>query len=62
MGSGAFKRNLFTYRNGLTTASKIVENVSKNNTEAGEKILEDDLAINVSLSLRTVFAENRNLE
>ena len=62
MKSGAFKRNQFTFKNGLKTASKILENVSKNNTEAREKILEDDLAINVSFSLRTVFAENRNLE
>ena len=62
MGSGAFKRNMFTHRHGPRTSCKKFENVFKSNTKPREKIMEDDLAIKVNLSLRTSFAETGNLE
>ena len=58
----AFKRPLLTHRNGITTGSKRVGRVSRDNTKARESILEEDLAKNVSLSLHNSFCLNRELK
>ena len=59
IGPEAFKRPLLTHRNAITTGWKKVGRVSRNNTKAGESILEEDLAKNVSLSLHNSFCLNR---
>ena len=57
--TGTFKRPLLTHRNAITTGWKRVGRVSKDNTNARELILEEDLSKNVSLSLRNSFCLNK---
>ena len=59
IGPEAFKRPLLIHRNAIKTGWKRVGRVSKDNTEARESILEEDLAKNVSLSLHNSFCLNR---
>ena len=59
IGPEAFKRPLLTRRNAITTGWKRVGGVSRDTTKARESILEEDLAMNVSLSLHNSFCLNR---
>ena len=62
IGPEAFKGSLLTLQNAITTGWKRVGRVSRDNTKAGESILEKDLAKNVSLSLHNSFCLNRELK
>ena len=59
IGPEAFKSSLLTHRNAITTGWKRVGRVSRDNTNARESILEEDLEENVSLSLHNSFCLNR---
>ena len=59
IGPEAFRRPLLTHQNAITTDWKRVGRVSRDNTEARESILEEDLAKNVSLNLHNSFCLNR---
>ena len=59
IGPEAFKIPLLTHRNAITTGWKRVGWVFRDNTNARESILEEDLAKNMSLSLHNSFCINR---
>ena len=59
LGFEAFKRPLLTHRKPITTGWKRAGPVSRDKTKARESILEEDLAINVSLRLHNSFCLNR---
>ena len=59
IGREAFKTPLLIHRNAITTGWKRVGRVSRDNTNARESILEEDLAKNESLSWHNSFCLNR---
>ena len=59
IGPEAFKRPLLNHCNAIITGWKRVGKVSRDNTQARESILEEDLAKNVSSSFHNSFCLNR---